>query len=486
MKVEKINQNYSALRLQSNNSRAAQTPYFTGNLKNEITELLPNKTAIKVMEKLKWLKGEIGGILITALGTGAVAPIFIAYNPFVKAPEGATEKQKEDVENTKKYTAMRQPVSAVLAVIFQTSILKPIDKGLEILFNNPKYAQNLWVNLDQSTLNKKSYMEKIVKKEMKAEGREFKNKQEFETELNKRVEARLNEQINKTAEAFGTTRKITIGSRTVDNQTIAEIINKSIDNYIDDANNLKINDAGLDFYKRRATILIKNEEIFEKLFNNNNLPNNGKEIADYLKQKNLEIKDPDVKLILEEIINAPENLRASRCNRTLERIKKIKKACEGTFTEEKYLQTMIDTNNDLSNIVEQLKKCKIDKVENATEKTIQEAIQQIAECCQYEPENQRLATKVQSTATFQSSLGELLKNIRKDIVKGYKKVLEERYKGFNQISKIAIGLCITLPITCTALNWVYPRFMKLCFPKLSGCKKEDAASQKTAKNGGDN
>ena len=328
MKVEKINQNYSALRLQSNNSRAAQTPYFTGNLKNEITELLPNKTAIKVMEKLKWLKGEIGGILITALGTGAVAPIFIAYNPFVKAPEGATEKQKEDVENTKKYTAMRQPVSAVLAVIFQTSILKPIDKGLEILFNNPKYAQNLWVNLDQSTLNKKSYMEKIVKKEMKAEGREFKNKQEFETELNKRVEARLNEQINKTAEAFGTTGKITIGSRTVDNQTIAEIINKSIDNYIDDANNLKINDAGLDFYKRRATILINNEEIFEKLFNNNNLPNNGKEIADYLKQKNLEIKDPDVKLILEEIINAPENLRASRCNRTLERIKKIKEACK--------------------------------------------------------------------------------------------------------------------------------------------------------------
>ena len=148
MKVETIKQNYSAQRLPLNSRNSGGTPNFTGmNINKEIMEQLPNKTAIKVMEKFKWLKGELGGILITALGTGAVAPIFIAYNPFVKAPKDATKEQKEDVENTKKYTAMRQPVSAVLAVLIQTSILKPIDKGLAILFNNPKYDKNVCINV---------------------------------------------------------------------------------------------------------------------------------------------------------------------------------------------------------------------------------------------------------------------------------------------------------------------------------------------------
>ena len=80
MKVEKINQNYSAIRREVKNSGAASIPNFAGsaNLKNQIMEFIPNKKAINIMNKLTWLKGEIGGILITALGTGAVAPIFIA------------------------------------------------------------------------------------------------------------------------------------------------------------------------------------------------------------------------------------------------------------------------------------------------------------------------------------------------------------------------------------------------------------------------
>ena len=96
MKVETINQNYSASIRPANSRQTPSVPHFTGrNINKEIMEQLPNKTAIKVMEKFKWLKGELGGILITALGTGAVAPIFIAFNPFVKAPEGETEEQKK-------------------------------------------------------------------------------------------------------------------------------------------------------------------------------------------------------------------------------------------------------------------------------------------------------------------------------------------------------------------------------------------------------
>ena len=48
------------------------------------------------MKSLEWLKGEIGGILITAFGTGLVAPIFIGFNPFVKAPKNATPEEKKE------------------------------------------------------------------------------------------------------------------------------------------------------------------------------------------------------------------------------------------------------------------------------------------------------------------------------------------------------------------------------------------------------
>ena len=343
MKVETIKQNYSAQRLPLNSRNSGGTPNFTGmNINKEIMEQLPNKTAIKVMEKFKWLKGELGGILITALGTGAVAPIFIAYNPFVKAPKDATKEQKEDVENTKKYTAMRQPVSAVLAVLIQTSILKPIDKGLEILFNNPKYAKNLWISLDQSTLSKQSYVEKQVKKEMKKEGLKFENKEAFKQELDKRVNEKLQMQIGQTAENLRQTGKIQIGERIVENKTTAEIVNDTIDSYIEDAKNLKTSDEGLKFYKQRAQILVENEDVFKELFKE--LPESGNEIAEKLKKASLNTDNQDVKTILEEIINTPENLRASRCQRTLERIETVRKACNGNFTPENYLKAMQATN----------------------------------------------------------------------------------------------------------------------------------------------
>lgn len=482
MKIDKINQNYSASSRQSNITRAGSSTNFTGtsSINKDIMDLLPDKTAIKVMKKFEWLKGELGGILITALGTGAVAPIFIAFNPFVKAPKNATKEQKEDVENTKKYTAMRQPVSAVLAVLIQTSILKPIDKGLEALFNNAKYAKNLWLSLDQSSLSKKSYIKKQIKKEMKAEGVSFENKKAFEKELDTRVEAKLDAQITQTAEKLKKTGQIHVGDRIVDNQTTAEVLNKVINDYIKDARKLRTKDAGLEFYKQRASILMNNEETFRQMFKD--LPSSGAEIAEYLKNESIKTKNPDVQLILQEIINAPENLRASRCQRTLERIDTIRRTCDNNFTPELYLEKMKATNKELDKIIRNLKASRIKEAKNATEETIKQTIEKVASYCQFDSSDLRLKNKFQETETFQTNVNDLLKKIYKDVTKGYKEVIERRYKGFNQISKIAIGLCITLPVTCTALNWVYPRFMDLCFPKLSGKKKDNAQE---VKNGGD-
>lgn len=483
MKVEKINQNYSVKQGRRNSVQSASIPHFTGNVLNEqIRNQLPNKAAIKIMEKLKWLKGELGGILITAIGTGAVAPIFIAYNPFVKAPENATEEQKEDVKNTKKYTAWRQPVSAVLAVAFQTSVLTPIDRGLETLFNNERFAKNLWLGLDQSTLNHKDFLERKVKKEMRNEKLKFNSHDDYKRELDSRVDAIETKQIEENAEKLKEKGRIVIGQRMVDNNTTAELINKAIDDYIKDATNLKTSEAGLNFYTQRATILVNNEKELTKILKDN-LPEDNKQLLNYLKEESKKAKNQDIKTILDEIINYPENLRLSRCQRTLQRIETIKSICEGQFSPEKYLEKMEETNKNLDDIIKKLEKSKLTNSQNISETEIKNIVDKIAGYCTFDENNYRLKNKFLNTATFQSDKNELINKIYKDIIKGYKKFLEDRYKGFNQLSKIAIGLCITLPITCTALNWVYPRFMELCFPKLSGKKKDDAQK---VKNGGEN
>ena len=45
---------------------------------------------------------------------------------------------EKELQNTKTYTAMRQPISAVLAIMIQLGLLTPIDKGLDVLINKER------------------------------------------------------------------------------------------------------------------------------------------------------------------------------------------------------------------------------------------------------------------------------------------------------------------------------------------------------------
>lgn len=74
----------------------------------------------KFLDKLSSTAGELQNLLIIGIGTAFVAPIFIAFNPL----------SKQD-ENKKKYTAMRQPVSAVIATAIGFGINMPIANAFE-------------------------------------------------------------------------------------------------------------------------------------------------------------------------------------------------------------------------------------------------------------------------------------------------------------------------------------------------------------------
>ena len=99
----------------------------TKDLTRQVKDLLPSRKWINRLDKADGLRGEAGGILINAIGTGAVAPVFIAFNPFVKAKKNASAEEEKEVQNTKKYTAWRQPISAVLAILIQLGVQKPIN-----------------------------------------------------------------------------------------------------------------------------------------------------------------------------------------------------------------------------------------------------------------------------------------------------------------------------------------------------------------------
>lgn len=53
---------------------------------------------------------------------------------------------------------------------------------------------------------------------------------------------------------------------------------------------------------------------------------------------------------------------------------------------------------------------------------------------------------------------------------------EAKLKGWKDRSGMLVGLAI-LPLTCGLLNWAYPRIMEKCFPKLSAAKAESKARQ---------
>lgn len=102
---------------QTNASKVGKNPSFTGGLnpqqKNMVWEALVSK--FKFINKLSETAGEIQNIIFIGLGTALVAPIFIAYNPL----------SKQD-DKTKKYSALRQPISAVIATATGIGVNMPI------------------------------------------------------------------------------------------------------------------------------------------------------------------------------------------------------------------------------------------------------------------------------------------------------------------------------------------------------------------------
>lgn len=513
MKVE-LNQNFKSGGVFSSKKANVKQQSFTGisQAEKEVMDLIHHKKAILWMKKMEWLKGEIGGILLTAIGTGTIAPIFIGLNPFVKPKKDATPQEKEDLKNTKLYTAMRQPISALLAILFQASVQKYIDMGLDALFNIPNRAKEFRLNLDQQDLNTENYIKSQVRKTLKEEGHtkpsilkslftpkivvdgeKLSLRERYDLVVIKMVEEIKNNQLNKIANNFERTNQIRIGERTLDNETLAKLVNKQIEEYKSDITKMIKTDEQVAFYVNRADTLIKNEKKLNKMFKDVPLTQikaetDPQKLADLYKQtteivENLleREEDSEIRKILQEILDKPDDLRANKIDRTLQRIESIKGMCEGRFTKQRYLDALSDRNGVLRDRKVKLEAIKIKTPAEADATVIGQAIEKIKQYCHFNRGDGIIESVLKDTDTFSDDAAKLKSKIYKDIAKGYRDLVKHNYKSLNQITKILIGVGITLPITCTALNWLYPRIMELLFPKLAGVKKDKTSEQPSQK-----
>ncbi len=497
--IDKINANPIGVR---SSLKPANQVSFRGGYTEAITDGLKQANAIRKMKSMKRFEGEIGGILITALGTGLVAPIFIGFNPFVRAPKGASEEEKQEVRNTKQYTAMRQPISAVLAMLFQASVQKYIDQGLDKVFNDKERAKKVSIYKDQQDLLTDTRVEAMVKEEMKNEKKPSFIKGLFSQEaraqrkaysekFEARVDAIKEERINKIAGKFQDTGYIWAGQRKLDDKTTADLLKKQINEYIDDAKKLKKSPERIAFYEERAKVLAENEAFFREKFapiKDLIAAKDPKANSEATKLVNELLKDEkvnsDVKQVLQEILDRSEDLRAHRIGRTLERIDTINAACGGKYDAKKYRKALNHRNTILDDVITDLtkttKKLETGKLDN---KFIQGIIDEVSKICNINNRGKDAKNILENTDTFGTEGKDILKKIYKDVTKKYKDLVKNHYKSWNQIVKIGVGVFITLPITCTALNWVYPRFMEIFFPKLAGVKKDTVQKEQQA--GGD-
>ena len=410
---------------------------------------------------------------------------------------------------------MRQPISAVLAILFQASVQKYIDKGLDAVFNNPNLAKYGRISVDQQEINTETFIKSKVAKKMKEEGvekpswlkalfsKEAKEKRAaYTVEFDKRVKAIQEEQISKVAERFEADGLIHVGERNMEHSTVAELINKQIDEYIGDAQKLKKTPEQISFYVERADVLMNNREHLTQILSetadtrakiaqaadgSEELKSLYKELTQTIERLKAKETNTEIKKILQEILDKPDYLRANRIQRTLDRFGKIEALLEGKpYSAEAYMNALHQRNVILDDKIVRLTGRKIKVTEAADKNLVQQTINEIAKILSFENEadSSTVRAVLKDTNTFGDKLTAITSKVYKDVAKRYKKLVENHYKSWNQFTKIGVGVFITLPITCTALNWVYPRFMELFFPKLAGVKKAKA-SQNAQPAGGD-
>ncbi len=465
--VEKVNYQTSSGRANNRGNRRVTQPSFSGKanvktLEDEMKKLMPN--SLSMMNRLAKNMGEVQNIVLNALATGLVAPIFIKWNPLSKTDE-----------DTRTYSAWRQPISAVLAVVTQAGITIPFNK----LINNMSNSGYLGEKYNKSALRDDDYIEKLIKKESPKATKE---------QLTKRITAKKNEQI--TTLISNLENKNVIMLKNYKGETVPmskreykNLLRETVEDMLKDLKETK-KELEITSRKRkfRAEFLRTHSEEVTRVLNEIkdelNKPNTVANYKTYLGKKIKELKtnktNPElIKMVQEVAGRAPATKLHDQATE-----KAIINAMKGKVIKmlgHTALYAKTTSAEEAIAIAENSIKGQFAEAEDAKKffNRIKEAISQdkmtVAEI------------KKLFNETFNKTENKLLnRDFTKDVIERLKKNLKNNLKGFKQIAGIIVS-CAMLPFTCALLNWVYPIFMDAVFPNLSNKKHDNESSALIAK-----
>lgn len=445
--------------------RLKKTPNFTGaavytaSLDEAVANLIPRH--LRILRKLGSNSGEIQNIMINSIGTGLVAPIFIKYNCFSKTDE-----------DTRTYSAWRQPVSAVLAVLTQCGLTAPFYKIFDNWANKGVWGEKLNKTLfmDDYYIMKLKKRENPTATKSQLEGMvsEFKAQQRKEL-----INTLRNESTVKYRLSDGTTKNISDKEyRSLLVETLDNLYKHDLSIEKDIETTIKKRKIRSNYYRNNnaeaRTIL---EEMGNVIQNSKNVS----QIDSFIAQKiNTLRSNPNAKEMIAILADIQKRAHKSGGGKA-DSFKNIKKALSDNVNKmlrHVDIYSNVHSDAEVSRIVEDSVKADILEVQ-ASKDFFNELKKSVTEKTKVSEIQKMIDAKKKSLRIENSSLN-------KDFAEEVAKQLIERTKAHMKCYKQIVGVFVSLailPFTCTLLNWIYPRFMDVFFPNLSS-KKHDNESSK--------
>ncbi len=411
-------------------------------------------TILTGMKKAKDSMGEVQNIVINALGTGLIAPIFIKWNPLSKTDE-----------DTRTYSAWRQPVSAVLAVATQATVTIPFNNAIKDMAKNGWFGEKF----NETPYATKEAEEALIKS-LKNQNKVFYNTSNYDGS------SKLKEMNPESYKRLLT-------------ETLTDLLKKEEQEFARCSGSKKeARIARSKFYQAKpaeSTKLL--DELTTILDSNKDVKAVEKALKAKIKTMKADKVDAELIKMTEEVDGLGAILKENWFSKFLGLFTK-KKSGQATYGDvviasmkEKVnkMKGHVDIYRGLT--VEQAEQhaadsiaIRLKEIENS-KNVLNQAIEKIKNGGTVADIEDLFSREVFKNSTFR--LKE--KVFSREVAKKLKDLTQNNISIFKQISGLIVS-CAMLPITCELLNRIYPVFMDAVFPNLSNKKHSNVSSKLVA------
>ncbi len=454
-------------------SKSHSQPAFTGKpsvsqipstaLRDAVEALLPR--SVRALKKLGSHGGEIQNIIINAIGTGIVAPIFIKYN-FLSDSD----------EDTRTYSAWRQPISAVLAVATQAGLTAPFYKIFDSWANKGVFGEELSKTLFMDNY----YVEKLMKRQypnatknqIKQYAANFKKQQKESLIKDLKEQSTVNYRL-----ADGSSRKISgTEYRNLLEETIDNLAKADLDSMKEIEQTVKRRTIRSQYYRthnQQANEILT--ELRKKIKKAGSISEINSYISEQINKLRKDKNSSEMIAILGEIQNRSKKSNGRKTAQTFTSVKQALNDKVNKMLEHVKKYSKVNSDAEVSKLVA----ASVEKEINALKES-----QKFYETLKRSITEQSKIKDLQAQITAQKNLlnieqSSLNKDFAREVAEQLISRTNAHMKCYKQIVGVFVSLAI-LPFTCTLLNWIYPRFMDVFFPNLSNKKHQNESSKLVA------